>query len=209
MPARPIAEHFADRSTQQHAVRLAVWIFIASEVLLFAGLFAVYLAYRARYPIGFAAGVAHGELLLGSLNTIVLLGSSLTIALGVWAMRMGRGGLAAVLVAATLVLGTVFLCIKAIEYARHFDEGMLPGPLWSAPELPSGAPIYFTLYWMMTALHAFHVVAGMLVLAWLGLRVIMGSIDVEDPVALEGGAMYWHLVDIIWLFLWPLLYLVK
>jgi cytochrome c oxidase subunit 3 len=125
-------------------------------------------------------------------------------------VRADRIGLGLVLLGATLVLGTAFLAIKGIEYGRHIDEGLLPGRLYASTSLTGrGAVIFYTLYWFATGLHAVHVTVGLVVLGWLALRVALGRIGAEDPVALEAGAMYWHLVDIVWLVLWPLLYLAR
>ncbi len=209
MSAPAAAEQFADLDAQRDAAHLGMWLFLASEVLLFAGLFALYAAYRAEYPEGFRAGVAHAEVMLGSANTAVLLTSSYAVASGLHALRQGRRGRAAALVALAVALGLVFLTVKGVEYARHFDEGIYPGGrgrFFEAHREPGLAP-FFTLYFIATGLHAVHVFVGASALSWLGLRVALGRVAPprEHPLAL--GAMYWHLVDLVWVFLWPMFYL--
>ena len=210
MPAPRTADHFADLATQQTAARLGMWVFLASEILLFAGLFALYGAYRARYVAAFAEAVRHNTLWFGTTNTFILLTSSLTVALAVRAMRADRPRSAFVFVAVTIVLGLGFLGVKAAEYADHIEHGLLPARFFASDVLTgSGARVFYTIYWIATGLHAVHVTAGLCVLGWLGVRIRRDRIDVTNPVALELGAMYWHLVDMIWLFLWPMLYLTR
>jgi cytochrome c oxidase subunit 3 len=210
MPAPRTAEHFADLETQQQAARLGMWTFLASEVLLFAGLFALYGAYRVRYLDAFAEAVRYNTLWFGTTNTFVLLTSSLTVALAVRAMRADRRGSALVFVGLTIVLGLNFLGIKAFEYADHIEHGLLPARFFTSDVVTGpGAIIFYTIYWIATGLHAVHVTAGLCVLGWLASRIARDRIDATNPVALELGAMYWHLVDMIWLFLWPLLYLTR
>jgi cytochrome c oxidase subunit III len=209
-PRIEAAEHFEDLEVQQHAARLGMWAFLSSEMLLFAGLFALYAAYRSMYRDAFHAAALHMSLFLGTVNTFVLLTSSLTVALAVWAVRAGRARLAALLLLATLGLAAVFLVIKGAEYLEHFHHGIYPGfQYYAFAELPqAGAKIFFTLYYFMTGLHALHVVAGMGVLLWCLWHTFRGHFGPERHTGLELGAMYWHLVDLIWIFLWPLLYLV-
>jgi cytochrome c oxidase subunit 3 len=206
--ARP-AEHFDTLEQQAHAAHLGMWVFLASELLLFAGLFALYFAYRAMYPAGFAAGVAHNTRVLGAVNTGVLLTSSLAAASAVHALR--RGGVRRALgwLVVTVALGGGFLAIKLTEYAQHFREGIEPGGRgrFFAAHAEAGLREFWTLYYVTTGLHAIHVTIGLGVLAWLATRVLRGTVTprVDYPLAL--GAMYWHLVDVIWIFVWPFFYL--
>jgi cytochrome c oxidase subunit 3 len=178
-------------------------------MLLFAGLFALYAAYRAMYRASFHDAASHMSLVLGSVNTFVLLLSSLTVALAVWAVRATRPRLAVFLIVATLVLAAAFLVIKGSEYASHFAEGIYPGQYYAFAALPQpGVRIFFTLYYFMTGLHALHVLAGMGILLWCLWHTARGHFTAAQHTGLELGAMYWHLVDLIWIFLWPLLYLV-
>jgi cytochrome c oxidase subunit 3 len=211
MPAEPkVAVQFDTLDQQQHAVRLGMWLFLASEVLLFAGFFALYAAYRAMYRADFVAAAALNDRALGSLNTVVLITSSFTVAMGIHAVRVGRVRIAALLIWATVGLGCVFLVVKGMEYGGHFHEGLYPGSYYSYEHVQTfGAKMFFTLYFMMTGLHATHVIGGMAVLAYLAVRTRRGAYGPRHNLPLELGGLYWHLVDLIWIFLWPLLYLIR
>lgn len=193
---------------QEHAVRFGMWVFLSSELLLFAGLFALYVAYRAEYPVEFAEGVHHNALALGTTNTVVLIVSSFTVAWSIHAMRRDRRRTTIWMLLITMTLGVLFLVFKAIEYGQHFHEGVFPGQYYAFAEMPSnGAKLFFTLYYFMTGLHALHMIGGLTVMAWLTRRVIRKRTTRAYHAELELGALYWHLVDSIWIFLWPLFYL--
>jgi cytochrome c oxidase subunit 3 len=205
-----VAEHFSDRKTQTHAAQLGMWIFLATEVLLFGALFAVYAFYAIEYSTDFHQAAKHNTLWRGSANTLVLLTSSFCMAMAVWAMRGARRGLCALLVGATILCGVVFLAIKAWEYQIHFSEGIYPGRLYHFEKLMTrGGVIFYTLYYFMTVLHALHMAIGCLLLSWVLWRVLRHRMDEHAHTPLELSGMYWHFVDIIWLFLWPLFYLVR
>jgi cytochrome c oxidase subunit 3 len=205
-----VADSFESLDKQAHAVRLGMWVFLASEILFFSGLFALYAAYRTEHPGGFAVGVENNTVVHGSINTVVLLTSSYTVALAVHELRRGRARRAAALVGATLALGTCFLGIKAAEYAEHFARGIYPGGhgRFFDTHAEAGTKMFFTLYFCMTGLHALHVLVGMIVLAVLLAHVVRGRVTPRAPYALAAGAIYWHFVDLVWIFLWPLFYLV-
>lgn len=205
-----LQEHFQDLESQAHASQLGMWAFLASEVLFFVGLFTLYAAYRATHPRTFSEAVRHTDLWLGSANTYVLLGASLLVALAVHAVRRERPRRASRLLAWAAVLGVLFLGLKGAEYWRHFQEGIFPGAYYAFETLPGrGARAFFTLYYFMTGLHALHVAGGIGVLGWLSWRARRGAYGSEWHTPLELGGMYWHFVDIVWLFLWPMFYLVK
>ncbi|MGH7271995.1 MAG: cytochrome c oxidase subunit 3 [Polyangiaceae bacterium] len=208
--AEQVADYFEDIHKQAHAARLGMWVFLASEILFFAGLFALYTTYRIEHPLGFAVGVLHNTIVLGSVNTAVLLVSSYTVGLAVHELRAGRARAAAVLTGVTVFLGACFLAIKGTEYAIHFHDGIYPGGVgrFFVDHTDPGTKMFFTLYFCMTGLHAVHVFAGMCVLTFLLIRVARGHITARAPHPLQIGAMYWHLVDVMWIFLWPLLYLI-
>jgi cytochrome c oxidase subunit 3 len=207
-PDRELRPWFEDLEKQTHAARIGMWLFLASEVLLFAGLFALYVAYRATHSEAFVAAAHHNDVLVGTVNTCVLVTSSFTVAWGLHLHRAGRDRPASIFIAGTVLLGAVFLCVKAFEYRGHFEHGILPGAHYAFAELPGyGARLFFTLYYFMTGLHALHVIGGMTALAILARRVARGRLRRAHPVALENAALYWHLVDAVWIFLWPLLYL--
>jgi cytochrome c oxidase subunit 3 len=206
---RATAEHFEDLETQEHAARLGLWVFLASEVLLFGALFALFASYRAQFPAAFHDAVVHNAKLLGTINTGVLLVSSTLIACSVHALRAGRRKGAALLVAGTMTLAFVFLAIKATEYGEHFSAGIFPGgrgAFFAARGL-RGFAQFWTLYYGMTGLHAVHVTVGIVVLGSLLAGILRGTLTATNAYRLELGATYWHLVDLVWIFLWPLFYL--
>jgi cytochrome c oxidase subunit 3 len=190
----PVAISPDDRRV--HAAKLGMWVFLGSELLLFAGLFAVYAGYRVREPVMFAHGAAATDLVLGTLNTALLLTSSFVLVLGVHARRVGRPRLAGLLVGTTVAFGAAFLVVKAVEYADHLAHGLRP----------DGSPVFWTLYYAMTGLHALHVFGGMVALTVLAWCLLFRRVE---PHVLENGANWWHLVDLVWLFLWPLFYLLR
>jgi cytochrome c oxidase subunit III len=203
-----LVEQFEDLDKQKDAARLGMWAFLGSEALLFGGLFCLYAAYRALYPNDFAAAVGHNNAAIGTINTFILLTSSFTVALSVHAVRISRPRFAALLLLASIVLGLVFLGLKWTEYVHHFEEGIYPGARYRYPHLSGyGAQMFFNLYYVSTGLHAIHVTAGAGVLGWLMFGAWKGSYSPIYHTPLELGALYWHLVDVIWIFLWPCLYL--
>lgn len=212
MPDVTLAAHFEDLPKQAHAARLGMWTFLASELMLFAGLFALYAAYRTGYPAEFREAARRANLAIGTINTYVLVTSSFFAAMSVAAVRRGRNAAAGGLLFATVALGLAFAALKGVEYSRHFAEGIAPGAFYRFAELPArGARIFFTLYFVMTGLHALHVLAGAAILAWIGGRALRGAYGPErhEHTGLELGTLYWHLVDLIWLFLWPMFYLLR
>jgi cytochrome c oxidase subunit 3 len=202
-------DHFQDLERQAQAARLGMWVFLASEILLFAGLFALYASYRTHYPVAFGWGVEHNIRALGTLNTAVLICSSYAVASSVHAMRKGKGGLAAALLLVAILCGVGFLVIKGIEYAGHFREGVFPGGhgAFFGENRATGLKVFYTLYFLMTGLHGVHVLVGMGVLGWLLVKIRRGGLAPPFTHPLELGAVYWHLVDIVWIFLWPIFYL--
>lgn len=205
-----LVSHFEDLGKQAHAARLGMWIFLGSEALLFSGLFTLYAAYRHQYPRDFALAARLTNLPLGSIMTVVLIISSYCMVLAFSAGRSGRAGPAFITLVATFALGVLFLALKATEYGMHFRHGIYPGAYYSGPAADQrGIVLFFTLYYMMTGLHALHVLGGLALISWLGLRTRRGDFGLAYVTPLELGGMYWHFVDIIWLFLWPLFYLLR
>ncbi len=187
--------------------RIGMWLFLFSELILFGGLFVVYAVYRFSHPAEFSLAARELDTFVGTVNTMILLTSSLTVAMSITAIRQGRRMLSAVLVGMTLILALGFLVNKYFEWAHKFAHGIYPG----SPELagmPQGEILYFGLYFVMTGLHALHVIVGMIVLAFMMVFILRGSITSSSYVRLESGGLYWHLVDIIWIFLFPLFYLI-
>ncbi len=209
VPPLRLEVQFEDLTKQRHAAHFGMWLFIASEILLFAALFALYLGYRIEYSTEFAAGVQHGVLWIGTLNTSLLITSSFFAAWALHALRQGRRGQTLASLAAVVLLGCGFLGLKSLEYYDHLSHGIAPGQFYAFSRLPEhGAQLFFTLYYFMTGLHALHVIVGLAVMLWLLSRVYRGRTTAEHDVELELGALYWHLVDLVWIFLWPLLYLI-
>lgn len=186
--------------------RLGMWLFLVTEMVLFGGLFIAYSYMRARYPVEFHRAGAELNVTLGVINTVVLLTSSLTVVLSIVAIQRGEKARSMGLLAATLGLGALFLVIKSFEWAAKFHHGLYP----NAPHLatlPPGEQIFFGLYFTMTGLHGLHVLAGLAFLAWVLRLQAQGQVRQDRYILLENGGLYWHLVDVIWIFLLPLFYL--
>jgi cytochrome c oxidase subunit III len=208
-PAGPrVGVQFQDAAKQAHAAHFGMWLFLASELLLFAGLFGLYTAYRTRYAAEFAEAVHHNALWIGTTNVVLLIVSSFTVAWAVYRLRRGNRGATLWSLAITMLCGLAFLGFKSLEYAIHFREGVFPGRYYAYQELPGpGAHVFFTLYYFMTGLHALHMIGGLAAIGWITARVARRKTTAASPVPLELGALYWHLVDSIWIFLWPMFYL--
>ncbi len=211
MPSGTVKIQFQDLEQQTHAAELGMWAFMASEVLFFSGLFALYGAYRLQYGTAFSQAVRHTDLTLGTANTFILLTSSFLVAVAIHGVRAAwRRSNIAWLLGGTMALGAVFLALKILEYVHHFREGFYPGPYYSNAELTGRGPrIFFDLYYGMTGLHALHVTVGLVLLGWVWVQVRRGSIDARYHTPLELSGIYWHFVDIIWVFLWPMFYLMR
>jgi cytochrome c oxidase subunit III len=206
---RALAHQFDDLEQQREAATLGMWVFLVTEVLFFGVLFATYAVYRAWYPDAFAAASHELHIWLGTINTAVLITSSLTMALAVHAAQTGERRQLLTFLVLTMILGAAFLGIKGYEYYSGFIEHHLPGPGFQFErEHLQHAQIFFSLYFIMTGLHAVHMIIGLAVMAvmlWLSWR---GTISPEYYNPIEISGLYWHFVDIVWIFLFPLLYLI-
>ncbi len=208
-PEAYVAHHFPNLDQQEHAARLGMWLFLATELLLFGGLFAAYSVYRFLFPEAFAEASRLLDVKLGTLNTVVLITSSLTAALGHHFAHHGRGRAAALALLVTIGFAACFLVIKGFEWSHDFHEGLLPGRHYAYRELTApGAPMFFVLYFLLTGLHGIHVIAGTCILGVLMVLSWRGAYDHGYSTPVELGVMYWHLVDLVWIFLYPLLYLI-
>ena len=203
-----LAHQFDDPEQQRQAGALGMWVFLATEILFFGGLFAAYTVYRLAYHQVFAFASNELDVRLGFVNTLVLICSSFTMATAVYNAQKGNRKWLVLFMCATVLLGLVFLGIKAVEYAQKFEHHLVPGSHFSIEGTdPAKAQIFFSLYFAMTGLHALHMIVGagmmivLIVMAWKG----RFSPEYHTPVEL--GGLYWHFVDIIWIFLFPLLYL--
>jgi len=204
-----LAHHFDSLAQQTEATTLGMWVFLVTEVLFFGGLFATYMIYRSWYPDAFAVASHELDVVLGTTNTVVLITSSLTMALAVHAAQLGQRKLLMTFLILTMILGGVFLGIKSVEYYHKFVEHHIPGPGFQfEKEYFRHAQIFFSLYFVMTGLHAIHMIIGigiMLVMLWWSWN---GTITADYSSPIEISGLYWHFVDIVWIFLFPLLYLI-
>lgn len=189
------------------ASKIGMWLFIFTEILLFGGLFIVYSVYRFRNPVGFH--LAHQELSIpiGFINTVILLISSATVAISISAMQNGNKKLTMRMLGLTLLFAVIFLVNKYFEWGAKFEHGMYPGSELMK-NLSHGDMLFFSLYFFMTGLHAIHIIIGMILLSVSLYHVKSGSVNSGDFVLLENSGLYWHLVDLIWIFLFPLFYLI-
>lgn len=186
--------------------KFGMWLFLFTEILLFGGLFVLYAVYRASYPAEFHEQGQHLNVVLGVLNTLILLTSSLTMALSVAAMQKNDRRLAVSTLAATIFLGAAFLVNKYMEWSGEIGLGLYPNSALLV-QRPKGDQIFFGLYYSMTGLHGLHVLAGILLLSIMLFLVVRNRISSTDFGKLENAGLYWHLVDVIWIFLLPLFYL--
>jgi cytochrome c oxidase subunit 3 len=194
--SEPAAEHH-DPVVAFESAKLGLWTFLATEVLLFGALFTAYIVFRLKYPDMFHA--EHGKLnrVLGAVNTVVLISSSLTVALGIDAIRKGKARLLAICYGTTILLGGVFLCVKYFEYSEKFHHGLYPG-----------TNLFFSLYFTMTGVHGIHVLLGMGVLSYVFVLARRGRFSERYYTPVEMSGLYWHFVDLVWIYLFPLLYLI-
>ena len=187
--------------------KLGMWLFLFTEILLFGGLFLLYAVYLTRYPHEFAAGGRELDVVYGTANTIVLLTSSLLVAMAVTAIQQGRRLLTLRLLGGTILCAALFMGIKYVEWSTKIHHGIYPGSAKLAAG-PHGESVFFGLYYLTTGLHGLHVLIGGSVLAWVAAKVSCNMVNAEEYVLLENGALYWHLVDLIWIFIFPLYYLI-
>jgi cytochrome c oxidase subunit 3 len=206
----PLAHHFDDLGQQHEAAQLGMWAFLVSEVMFFGGLFLVYAVYRNMYPSAFHAASHELDVVLGGINTGVLICSSLTMALAIRAAQVGKQKSQVMHLVLTMVLGLAFLGIKAVEYSHKFEHHLVPGPTFDISAFGADGPqarIFFSIYFAMTGLHAFHMIVGIGVMIWITKRAARGDFTPQQHNALEMTGLYWHFVDVVWIFLFPMLYL--
>ena len=206
--AHPLAMPYEEMPQQKEAATLGMWTFLATEILFFGAMFLAYTVYRMVFPEAFALASHHTIVLYGTVNTAILLTSSFTMALAVHAAKEGNNKLVFRFLAITVLFGITFLIIKGFEYSDDLKEHLWPGPHFK-PALPHASQIFWVLYWIMTGVHAVHVTVGICVIsfmAWLSTKRRF-SPEYHTPVEMTG--LYWHFVDVIWIFLYPLLYLIN
>jgi cytochrome c oxidase subunit 3 len=211
-PHHPFLQHhFEDLGQQHEASTLGMWMFLTTEILFFGGVLCAYWVYRIMYPEAWALGAAQQNWKLGAVNTIVLIVSSLTMALAVRAAQLGSRRWTVLMLVLTLIFGTMFLAIKGYEYHAHFEEGLFPGDHFSWNHVPGLAPkvqLFMVFYFGMTGLHAIHMIIGAGLLLWMIWRAWRNHFGPEYYAPVEVMGLYWHFVDIVWIFLFPFLYLI-
>ncbi len=230
-----LAHQFDSMEQQREASNFGMWCFLLTEIMMFGGLFTAYLIYRLKYYEAFVAGSTSISVSWGFANTLVLIASSLTMAMAVWAAQKGIRRFQVVFIALTMLLGAAFLGVKAKEYYDKYEECHIPGasfnaeggigcekgdiakevvehehkPLEAARQIAHQTQIFFSFYFAMTGLHALHMILGMGLMTWLLWRARRGDFSPEYYSPVEYGGLYWHFVDIVWIYLFPLLYLIS
>ena len=203
------AHHFASSDDEFEASKQGMWLLLVTEVLMFGGLFVAYGILRGLYPVMFHEAHEMLNVQLGALNTVVLITSSLSMALAVNATQTGKRTRAIGCLIVTFILACCFLCVKYVEYRHKFHDGLLPGAFFTNTELKEPkTPLFFSLYFLMTGLHGIHVLMGMGVIAWMLIRTKRREFSPEFYTPIELTGFYWHFVDLVWIYLFPLLYLV-
>jgi cytochrome c oxidase subunit 3 len=208
MPDAQSAFQFVDMRQQHDVAQLGMWVFLATEVLFFGGLILAYCVYRVGYPIGFAEAARHTRIIIGTANTAILLTSSFLVAWAVAAARLRESRFSALLVWSAGLLGLLFLGLKGVEYSIEYREHLLPGLgfAFSGPQ-SNAVHLFFSFYLVATGLHAVHVAIGIAILAIIGLRARRNAYSdtYHSPITVAG--LYWHFVDLVWIFLFALIYL--
>jgi cytochrome c oxidase subunit 3 len=214
-----LQHHFENMEQQREASTLGMWVFLVTEIMFFGGMFLAYTLYRSKYPFAFASASNHLDLKLGAINTAVLILSSFTMAMAVYSTQVGKRRNQIVCLALTLLLGATFLGIKAVEYHQKYEDQLIPGRLIpSRPFDASGVHLlgdaqkqnvemFYWIYFAMTGMHAVHMIIGIGIIAIILFWAIRGKYGPEYHNPVEVSGLYWHFVDIVWIFLFPLLYL--
>lgn len=205
-----LAHHFESFEQQKQSSFLGMWAFLAQEIMFFSGLFVCYVVYRLMYPEAFALGSRELDVPLGTINTAVLLFSSFTMVLAVWGAQMGKRKIIVLGLVLTILFGGIFLGIKYVEYSAKWEHHLVPGPYFEwhgegdvGPEIQ----LYFALYFAMTGMHALHMVIGIVIMLVMIPLAWRGKWTPQNHNFVEGFGLYWHFVDIVWIFLFPFLYL--
>ena len=205
-----LQHHFDTMAQQAEASTLGMWVFLVTEIMFFGGLFLAYLVYRSASPEGFAEASHHLNVVWGTVNTLVLIVSSLTMALAVRAAQTDAPPKTQVMwLGLTMLFGLAFLGVKAVEYTDKFTHHLVPGPhfQWEGAH-PAAAEMFYSLYFAMTGLHALHMIIGLGIMTVISIMAWRGRFDSDYYTPVEVGGLYWHFVDIVWIFLFPLLYLI-
>jgi cytochrome c oxidase subunit 3 len=216
------AHHFESADHEYSTAKQGVWLFLATEILMFGGLFVGYAIFHHIFPELFKFGSKFTDWRMGAANTVVLLTSSLTMALGIYYTQMNQTKKAFNMLAITVLCGAIFMVVKYFEYTHKIHLGLKPGAWFSAnlsdlamqmnvplEEVPKNLAMYFSFYYVMTGIHGVHVLIGMGLIIWVMIRMKRGEFGAHHFTAVEGVGLFWHLVDLVWIYLFPLLYLVS
>lgn len=213
-----VKHYFVSSEQQFDAAKMGMWLFLVTEILLFSGMFVAYTIYRSWHPETWMALSTALDWKLGGLNTIVLLASSFTVAMGINQIQRGNQKGLLINLVLTFVFAGMFLVVKYFEYSAKFEHGLFPGAAFDPHGVSHGfdyatynvpyGPQFFSIYFVMTGIHGFHVLVGMGLFAWITVKALKGRFSAEYYTPVENAGLYWHLVDIIWIFLFPLLYLI-
>lgn len=206
-----VASHFKDEVHQYSSNKEGIWLFMATEILMFGGLFVGYTIYHTIYPEMFAEGAKYLDWKMGFVNTLVLIFSSFTMALGIYYNQKNQSKKATIALAATIFCGAVFMVIKYFEYTHKFHLGIYPGRMLDIDKVHpvhANLGMYFGFYYCMSGLHGIHVLIGMGLITWCLIRNMRGEFHSNYYTPVEGVGIFWHIIDLIWIFLFPLLYLV-
>ncbi|HEX9029501.1 MAG TPA: cytochrome c oxidase subunit 3 family protein [Anaerolineales bacterium] len=208
LPAKPAQASNPEVSSLEIS-SLGMWLFLATEVMFFGAVFTAYMIYRRAYPAAFAEASSHLNILLGSTNTAILLTSSLAMALAVHAAQLGKRKTLIFFLFATIVLGLIFLGVKGLEWYQEFQAHLYPGGIFEYPgNDPAKAKLFFSLYFTLTGLHAVHMIIGIFLLAVLTFFAWRGRFSIRYYTPVEIVGLFWHFIDIVWIFIFPLLYLI-
>jgi cytochrome c oxidase subunit 3 len=208
MPDTRLADQFVDLRQQQDVAQLGIWVFLATEVLFFGGLILAYCVYRSAYPTGFADAAHHTKVIIGTANTAILLTSSFLVAWAVTITRLGEARFSALLLWGAALLGAVFIGLKGVEYTLEYHEHLLPGLGFQYPGANAhAAHLFFSFYLVATGLHSVHVAIGIIVLIVIGWRARHRGYSGEYHSPITVAGLYWHFVDLVWVFLFALIYL--
>lgn len=209
MSANSHAHHFDSALQEAQASKLGLWIFLCTEIIMFGGLFVAYIIFHNMYPEMFLAGSKYLDWKLGSLNTVVLLVSSFTMVMSIYYAMKNKFNLSTLCLWVTFLCGLIFMGVKYIEYSHKIHEGLLPGKYFTGVGVAENLGLYFSFYYSMTGLHGSHVLVGMAFIFWLIIRSHRKEFGPGRVLALECVGLFWHLIDLIWIYLFPLLYLVE
>ena len=210
-----VAHHFESKEQQYSSAKQGLWLFMATEILMFGAIFAAYAIFRNIYPESFAQGSSLLDWRLGFVNTLVLIFSSFTMALAIYYCQTNRHKAAVINLALTLACAGVFLIVKYFEYSGKISHGILPGKFFDfhgqdtqGAAITSHLALFFSFYFVMTGLHGLHVIVGMGLITWMLCKVLRKELHKEYYTPLEGVGIFWHIVDLIWIYLFPILYLI-